>query len=71
MLGKQLAWVGKEEEGEGERENEPWSVILDVVFLDLLDVVVCLRVIHAFDTADVSRRSSELEGCLLFPCKIS
>ena len=28
----------------------PWSVILDVVFLDFLDVVVGLRIVHAFST---------------------
>lgn len=32
------------------KENEPWSVILDVVFLDFLDVVVGLGVVHSFGT---------------------
>lgn len=25
----------------------PWTVILDVVLLDLLDVVICLRIVHS------------------------
>lgn len=27
--------------------NVPWSIILDIVLLNLLDVVICLRAIHA------------------------
>ena len=35
--------------------NEPRSVVLDVVFLDFLDMVVGLGVVHAFSTkAEVS-----------------
>lgn len=30
------------------KRNVPWSVILNIVFLDLLDVVIGLRVIHSF-----------------------
>lgn len=41
---------GKEEEErkEGEGEDIPRSIILDIVFLNLLNVMVCLRVVHAF-----------------------
>ena len=30
------------------RGDEPWPIVLNVVFLDLLDVVVTLREVHAF-----------------------
>lgn len=32
-----------------EQLNIPGSIILDVVFLDFLNVVVCLRAVHALD----------------------
>jgi hypothetical protein len=34
----------------------PWSVILDVVFLDFLNVMVRLWIVHAFGTTKVSMR---------------
>lgn len=45
-----IARLGQGRKGEGERMNVsvPWSIILDVVFLDFLDVVVGLRFVHAF-----------------------
>jgi hypothetical protein len=43
--------VGKKGE---EHEHIPRTVILNVVFLNLLDVVVSLRVVHSFGTREVS-----------------
>ncbi len=34
----------------------PWSVVLDVVFLDLLDVMVGLWIVHAFGATESQRR---------------
>jgi hypothetical protein len=58
----------------GGKGDIPRPVVLDVVFLDLLDVVVGLRVIHSFRTVTVVNMSVQETlpevGDLLFPCKV-
>jgi hypothetical protein len=49
----------------------PRPVVLDVVLLDLLDVVVGLRAVHAFRAEGFSERLSRMGGDILFPCEVS
>jgi hypothetical protein len=51
----------------------PRPVILDVVFLDLLDVMVRLWVVHSLGTVHSlgEKHRFNVDQHLLFPCKIS
>lgn len=52
----------------------PWAVVLDIVFLNLLDVVVRLGVVHALGAGVTVSKDllhySFPDDYLLFPCKV-